>query len=314
MTASAGGVYLKLESLNEFCVLADTRSYWKASERLFVSQSTLSRHIKELENDLGVTLFARSTRNVKLTRFGLILLPYAKKMLQIEAELNDAFSQWIEITKNTLNIGVTVGWGENAIAEQLAGFQAENLKVRVDLSTCESTDLYEMLDNNACDFAFVREENESHDDHFSRIPVFQDCLMVYMAEDNPLAKEKHLSLKQLSGKSFMMSDESSLTYLVGTRACRESGFEPDILFSGNRIQTIHYLMKGIGIALLFGELPTGFKNSGIVGVPLEPPIYVYINLLYKPDAITPIMLSFLEHLLSTGFIKPGAINEHRSLG
>lgn len=303
---------MKLESLKEFCVLAETRSYWKASEMLFVSQSTLSRHIKELESDLGVTLFARSTRNVKLTRFGLILLPYAKKMLQVETELNAAFSQWIEITKNTLNIGVTVGWGESAIAEQLASFQAANIKVRVDLSTCESTDLYEMLDNNACDFAFVREQNESLNDHFSRISIFKDRLMVYMAEDNPLAKEECLSLKRLSGKSFMMSDESSLTYLVGTQACRESGFEPDILFSGNRIQTIHYLMKGIGIALLFGDLPSAFKNSGIVGVPLDPPIYAYINLLYKPDAITPIMLDFLEHLLSTGFIKSGTFDGRRS--
>ena len=63
---------MNTENLKEFIVLAETKNFWEASERLYMNQSTLSKHIKSLENDLGVALFTRTTRRVELTNYGEI--------------------------------------------------------------------------------------------------------------------------------------------------------------------------------------------------------------------------------------------------
>ena len=61
---------MNTDYLKEFVVLAETKNFWEASDRLYMNQSTLSKHIKNLETDLGVDLFSRTTRRVELTSYG----------------------------------------------------------------------------------------------------------------------------------------------------------------------------------------------------------------------------------------------------
>ena len=68
---------MEISYFNEFVILAETRNYWAASERLYIGQSSLSKHIKTLESQLGAPLFDRTSRKVELTEFGAKMLPYA---------------------------------------------------------------------------------------------------------------------------------------------------------------------------------------------------------------------------------------------
>lgn len=77
---------MNTEFLKEFVVLAETKNFWEASERLYMNQSTLSKHIKSLENELGVELFTRTTRRVELTSYGQTFLPYARTIARTEFE------------------------------------------------------------------------------------------------------------------------------------------------------------------------------------------------------------------------------------
>ncbi len=72
--------------MREFLTLSELKNFNSASEKLFLSQPTLSRHIKELEEELGVTLFNRSTRRVELTDAGQYFLPFAKLIVNAEDE------------------------------------------------------------------------------------------------------------------------------------------------------------------------------------------------------------------------------------
>ena len=67
---------MNTEYLKEFVVLAETKNFGEASDRLYMNQSTLSKHIKSLENELGINLFLRTTRRVELTNYGQTFLPY----------------------------------------------------------------------------------------------------------------------------------------------------------------------------------------------------------------------------------------------
>ncbi len=91
--------HLKIQSMREFLTLSELKNFNSASERLFLSQPTLSRHIKELEEELGVTLFSRSTRRVELTECGEYFLPFAKLIVHAE----DEYTEGLAAMKKTID-------------------------------------------------------------------------------------------------------------------------------------------------------------------------------------------------------------------
>lgn len=74
--------------LQDFVALAESETFLKAADVLSISQPTLSRHIKSLEAELGVTLFERTTRSLKLSEYGEVLLPYAKQIIELKNQLS----------------------------------------------------------------------------------------------------------------------------------------------------------------------------------------------------------------------------------
>lgn len=85
---------MKIQNMREFLTLSDVKNFNLAAEKLFLSQPTLSRHIKELEEELGVQLFERSTRRVELTECGQYFLPFAKKIVNAENEYLKGFAAY----------------------------------------------------------------------------------------------------------------------------------------------------------------------------------------------------------------------------
>jgi len=77
---------MDINYFREFVILAQTGNFMEAAEILFCSQSTLSKHIKKMEREFGVSLFDRTTRNVEISKFGKLLLPYAQQITEIQDE------------------------------------------------------------------------------------------------------------------------------------------------------------------------------------------------------------------------------------
>ena len=101
--------------LREFLILAEEKNYWKAAERLYMNQSTLSKHIKTLEKTLSVPLFDRTTRMVELTEYGRLLLPYAQTMVQTQADCDAALLRQRELFLHTVRIDSASGTGIRSI-------------------------------------------------------------------------------------------------------------------------------------------------------------------------------------------------------
>ena len=75
---------MQIDYIKEFIILAEIGNFLEAADHLFMSQSTLSRHIKSLEDDLGTPLFDRTTRKVSLNEYGHLFLPYAREISKIQ--------------------------------------------------------------------------------------------------------------------------------------------------------------------------------------------------------------------------------------
>ena len=90
----------------EFLVLVDTLNFWEASSRLFMNESSLSKHIRKMEKELGVKLFDRSSRKVELTHYGKMMIPFAEKIVEAEMESRDAIRNAVEMENGVLMVGI----------------------------------------------------------------------------------------------------------------------------------------------------------------------------------------------------------------
>lgn len=109
--------------LREFVVLADTCSYAEAAARLFMGQSSLSKHIKALEEELGMGLFERTSRRVRLSREGELLLPSARALVEAEFALEAQARRCRELSRGKLDLAALAGsQGVHRLCKQSLGW------------------------------------------------------------------------------------------------------------------------------------------------------------------------------------------------
>lgn len=118
---------METNDLREILTLAEKRSYTATADALFVSPSSLSRHIAAMEQRLGVPLFCRNSRSVQVTRYGELLLPYAQKMTELEDEFQEKLDKIRRSDGAGLRIGGYYGLSAHGIMAQVARFLGGNL-------------------------------------------------------------------------------------------------------------------------------------------------------------------------------------------
>ena len=124
---------MDLNYIREFVVLANTCNYMEAAEQLFISQSALSRHIKNLEEELGVSLFDRSTRSVTLNAFGMLFLPYARQMAALHHEYATALGNALNAEHGNIRIGSIPMMSHYGITDVMVRFRKENPRFTLDV-------------------------------------------------------------------------------------------------------------------------------------------------------------------------------------
>lgn len=289
---------MKTSFLHEFVVLAETQNFLAASDELFMSQSTLSRHIKELEEQLGVLLFTRSTRSCSLTPYGASLLPYAKKITALEAQYLNNLNLMKDRDKNTLVIG-TACQINHPIEEIVSSFQKLHPQIRIEYLFDETVNLISMLKEGKCDFTFIREIAPYQNEELSRIAISEEPLYAYLPSDNPLSGKKEISINDLRDETFYLGEEDSLTYQMAIRLAKDAGLKLNIVVISEKKQQLSLVNRGHGVTLLFRPPSlTNFRNLSVI--PITPTVNVQINCAYIHKG--KISMSFVDHVKSLKLI------------
>ncbi len=274
---------MDIDYIHEFVVLAGTGNYMEAADRLFLTQSSLTRHIQKLEADLGVTLFDRTTRRIELNQYGRLFLPYAEQIALLQKDYTTAFCNELNRERGTIRIGAIPVMAQYHITDILAHFQQENRNYMLDIQEADSLQLIQMLREERIDFAVIRESDDASSS-FRKIPITQDTLAALMPKNHPLAGSEHIELKQLYRDSFLLLGRDTFMYSLCVRECRTAGFEPHIAFTSNRVDNIIGLVsKGMGVGLLTKRPVMSANHSDIAVVDVLPAITTTISLAYLPD-------------------------------
>lgn len=203
---------MELNYFREFTVLAETENFLDASEALFISQSTLSKHIKAIESELGVQLFERTTRRVRLNENGRIFLQYARQIANIQYQYISEFNSRSEKEKHRLPIGSIPVLGSYHITEAIVRFKKDNKNMYVELTEGDSDALKALLRQNKCELAFIRSSPDEEEEEFARIPYTSDSLVVVLPREHPLSSKEFLTWKDLADEDLLLLRPESMVY------------------------------------------------------------------------------------------------------
>lgn len=195
---------MEIRQLRTFRVLADTLSFTKTAEKLFLAQSSVSAQIKALEEDLGATLFDRIGRNVLLTDAGNKLYDYARRMEEMTDEIRAEVSD-NQSTRGSLTIRVPETLAAVYMPGIIEHFSKKYPKVRLSFINCTDRQLKEELNTGRIDLAFLMTDAI----HFKDVNVkFLKKLKLVLASgpSHPLASKRSLTPADLSNHRILLTN------------------------------------------------------------------------------------------------------------
>lgn len=291
---------MNLNYLKEFVVLAETLNFQEAAYNLFISQSTLSKHIKTIEKELGIPLFERSTRNVQLNKYGQLFLPYAYKIIQIQNEYTSAIVSKTKNRENRIIIGSTAQIAHYSITEIIGKYKHQHLSTFVNVIIHPHKNLRNLLFKHEADFVFTAEpHNEYNEVDFNRVHFLSQSLVALLPNKHPLSASNTVLIESLKYEQLIMLDDTSIDYETFYNLCKQQGFEPNILIIPSGDMLVDFVKRGIGIAILW-EVPAQnvFSHDVKISV-IKPNTVMDINLLYLKDTkLTALAGEFLEYVKS----------------
>ncbi len=287
---------MDMEAVEEFIHLAETCSFQETAALLHISQSSLSKHLKKLESELGATLFDRSTRSVTLSEYGRAFLPHARRMAEERAAALTALRELSSAGRRTVTVSYAPVLSQYGLIETLSAFSAAHPELT--LRTLEHYQPTELLRSGGCDFAFT-EGGEDLNGFCSSIYLTDRLAAVFPAE-HPLAGRSRVSLKDLSGEHFILHSRQGGPPHEETEKflslCRSDAFTPEIAAEAEYTSTmLRFVIGGRGVAVLNRlHIPSGF--SGFSVVDFDPPVESYIFLLYPRKLPSPAAEAFLRFI------------------
>ncbi|MBP1206975.1 DNA-binding transcriptional LysR family regulator [Duganella sp. 1411] len=302
---------IDLKQLRYFLAVAEEKSFSRAAERLHISQPPLSQQIMKLESELGVKLFARTTRTFELTVAGKALMNEASDLLAKMRMTIDTIRQIDRGEVGRLRVGIvgSAMWGP--IPSLLEEFQTKYPRVTWTLHELGPTLQYEALRAKQVDVGFWREpkldEDDLRQDNLRQELCFREDVCVAINEHHPLAKEEAIELMDIADEPMLTLalDKSSFPrYLI--QCCVKAGFQPTIFQEASEPQTLLAMVgAGLGVALL-PETTSRIGWPGVVFLPIRsnpPSANLYITYTTLDDA--PVVRAFLNILNPAKPAQPG---------
>ncbi len=187
---------MELRQLRYFIKAAELSNFTEAANALFISQSTLSQQIQQLENELKTPLFDRIAKRVRLTEAGKLFLPAARKTIRDGEDGKQLLKDLNELTAGTLAIGLTYGLSDLVI-KSLKIFTDNYPKILVQVIYGTPDGLIEFLSEGRIDFllSFI---SHQHSPIFESILLFESKLSLIVSGNHPMAKKTNIRLSDIS--------------------------------------------------------------------------------------------------------------------
>lgn len=268
---------MEIQQLYYYMELCKQKNFTEAGYACNMTQGALSKQIRKLENELGITLIRRNTRKFELSKEGEIFLSYAKKMTGTYEEMLK------NVQKNQkIKIGCMPVLAPYHFARLVADFRKEYPDIKLVIDERIASDIQENSDRY--DFLILRENMMEDQKKFRFSPLYDDKLCAVLYEKHPLYGRDRLQLKELKDDVFIFPERGSGSYEVFYKSCEKAGFEPKIAFEFPQANTImSFVSEGVGVTITFSTVYREAKCAGVKMIPLEDELHSVISLFYRKN-------------------------------
>ncbi len=272
---------MNLRQLKYFKVVAEELHFRKAAERLFISQPPLSRQIRELEEQLGTSLFHRSNKRVTLTEAGQHFLEHTERILQEIESAKITLQQLKETESGQLRIGYTGSTFHDKLTQVLKEIHIAFPMVKTRLYEQPTIRLVEALEKGEIDVCIVRAPIHSTSLHIHTL--YNEPFSFIVAKDS--VTDKSIELKDFKNEPFIFFNKeyASSYYSTLIAICQRAGFTPDVAHEANNIQSILKLVaNGLGVSIVPSTLQKQYKELPLIFTPLsDSPHQTEVVIAYK---------------------------------
>lgn len=268
---------MEIQQLYYYMELCKQKNFTEAGYACNMTQGALSKQIRKLENELGITLIRRNTRKFELSKEGEIFLSYAKKMTGTYEEMLK------NVQKNQeIKIGCMPVLAPYHFARLVADFRKEYPDIKLVIDERIASEIQENSDRY--DFLILRENMMEDQKKFRFSQLYDDKLCAVLYEKHPLYGRDRLQLKELKDDVFIFPERGSGSYEVFYKSCEKAGFEPKIAFEFPQANTImSFVSEGVGITITFSTVYREAKCAGVKMIPLEDELHSVISLFYRKN-------------------------------
>jgi len=299
-----------IKRLRIFLAVAQSGSFTRAAERVFLSQSAVSQQMALLEAEVRGRLFDRGARGVRLTRAGADFARQAQRVVDEMSRL-EAMVGALGDAPRELRVGAFPSAGIELLPKALKAFRARRPDIRVALRTVNPEAAVRALTAGEVDALLLFDYSHLPRDLGSavdRLHLFDDPLLALLPKAHPAAGRDAIDLIELAHDKWVFHRPFAPYQDVYPDICRLAGFEPDVLFYAEDVQTIRGLVAEemcVSIAPRLSALPNG---EGLVLRPIATPAIVRrISVLTMPQAgQEPAVAAFVEDLRTSASLLAGS--------
>ncbi|WP_188206739.1 LysR family transcriptional regulator [Alkalibacillus aidingensis] len=241
---------MELRQLKYFLKVAELEHVSEAAAELHVAQSAVSRQIANLEEELGVQLFLRGGRKIRLTPVGEVFLERIKVVLTELEKAERDVQEFLNPESGTIRLGFPTSLAAKTLPKVISAFRKEHPQIGFQLQQGSVNHLLDAVKIGQIDLAFVSPVPLHHADLYGDI-LFTEKIMALIPKKHRLAELDHLRLDQLRHEPFVMFKEGFIMRDLVEKACQQVGFQPKATFEGEDMDTIKGLVAaGLGVSLL----------------------------------------------------------------
>jgi DNA-binding transcriptional LysR family regulator len=289
-----------LEVFNKIC---EHKNFSSAAKELFISQPTVSAHIKSLEEGLGLQLFKRKNKTMgNLTDAGKILYTYSNQILSLVDEAESALKHYKQGHLGALSLVTSHTFCSWFLPSILESFKQQYPSVEIILHTEFTPKMIDMVYNREVHFAIARTGSATFTDHrFNSMYIGEDPSVFVVSSSHPLASQKKVMLEEIITEPFIVFGKKSSYWPQLQNIFTTKGLEPRVSMELNDIDAVKKMIEiNMGISILpliaiQGELKKGTLTA--LDIVDFPPMIRYSHLVYQKDLIlTGPVNNFLEFI------------------
>ena len=273
---------IDLARLEAFVEVATTRSFSRAAERLNLTQPTVSARIAQMEGQLGVELFERLGRRVRLTDAGQALFPHAQRTLQAARDAAEAVHALRAGGGGSLVIGTAPTVGTYVLPSLLQRYSAANPGVEISIRTGRSEEVSQMVLDDEVQIGFERQLGHPE---LESVPLYEDDIALFSSRLHRLAAAGATSADALANEAVIFFDTGSSYHAISQAVFHNTGASPRHTIDVDSLEMAKRLvLRGLGLAFLpkvAVEEELGRGELVPIAIESAPPIRRSISVIWR---------------------------------